>query len=548
MNATQSYAPPHSHHYMDPSHGHMGTAHGHATTSAPSYAPYPQPSAMMPVGAYPGYYGYGSHVSAPQPAHHAPPYAHHPMSLPTMPSSQPTASSHGGSSYPQRPPDETGQQAPPHHKPKLTGTVWEDEGTVCFQVEVNGICVARREDNCFINGTKLLNVANMTRGRRDGLLKSEKVRHVTKIGPMHLKGVWIPFDRALEFANKEKITEQLYPLFLHNIGPLVAPHFSQPTPNSRRSDDAGSPSLLRTPRAGQTSQPPPPPMQAQQSMTGAGAAQTHSSQSVPPQSSSTRPGLDRANTFPTPPTSATSGLGVSHAGTTYDWTSGAPSNSTLQLDTGMTAKSLPATPTTTPPDHTMPSMHYAPSQSYEPSRHTYSAPHQQNQYINNHGMGHAATYGQMQPPARANGDDKLETGDERDYMQGSYADQTAYGYADGSHVSDVKDSPHHPSSDRGTPRSVNSYQPQWSGYSQQRPLPSSSLSHVMGDSRNSNGYANVPSYSNHSTSSKKRGRDDDDDGSVHDAAAMKRRKQYQDTSAGLTNNMSSTRSTLIQHQ
>lgn len=45
-------------------------------------------------------------------------------------------------------------------------------------------------DNHMINGTKLLNVAGMTRGRRDGILKSEKIRHVVKIGPMHLKGVW----------------------------------------------------------------------------------------------------------------------------------------------------------------------------------------------------------------------------------------------------------------------------------------------------------------------------------------------------------------------
>lgn len=44
-----------------------------------------------------------------------------------------------------------------------------------------------------INGTKLLNVAGMTRGRRDGILKSEKIRHVVKIGPMHLKGVWYVF-------------------------------------------------------------------------------------------------------------------------------------------------------------------------------------------------------------------------------------------------------------------------------------------------------------------------------------------------------------------
>lgn len=45
-------------------------------------------------------------------------------------------------------------------------------------------------DNHMINGTKLLNVAGMTRGRRDGILKSEKMRNVVKIGPMHLKGVW----------------------------------------------------------------------------------------------------------------------------------------------------------------------------------------------------------------------------------------------------------------------------------------------------------------------------------------------------------------------
>lgn len=41
-----------------------------------------------------------------------------------------------------------------------------------------------------INGTKLLNVVGMTRGRRDGILKAEKQKQVVKIGPMHLKGVW----------------------------------------------------------------------------------------------------------------------------------------------------------------------------------------------------------------------------------------------------------------------------------------------------------------------------------------------------------------------
>jgi hypothetical protein len=72
-----------------------------------------------------------------------------------------------------------------------------------------------------INGTKLLNVARMTRGRRDGILKAEKTKNVVKIGPMHLKGVWIPYERALALANQEKITEVLYPLFVHDIGGLL---------------------------------------------------------------------------------------------------------------------------------------------------------------------------------------------------------------------------------------------------------------------------------------------------------------------------------------
>jgi len=89
-------------------------------------------------------------------------------------------------------------------KPRVTTTLWEDEGTLCFQVEAKGICVARREgktfrpirfrlmflDNNMINGTKLLNVAGMSRGKRDGILKSEKARAVVKVGAMHLKGVW----------------------------------------------------------------------------------------------------------------------------------------------------------------------------------------------------------------------------------------------------------------------------------------------------------------------------------------------------------------------
>ncbi|KAI4702901.1 hypothetical protein J4E81_001774 [Alternaria sp. BMP 2799] len=72
-----------------------------------------------------------------------------------------------------------------------------------------------------INGTKLLTLTAMTAGRKGALLKSEKIRHTVKLGPTHLKGVWIPFERALELANAEKIVESLYPLFVHDIGSLA---------------------------------------------------------------------------------------------------------------------------------------------------------------------------------------------------------------------------------------------------------------------------------------------------------------------------------------
>ena len=89
-----------------------------------------------------------------------------------------------------RVPDTSGQGAPPGMEPRVTATLWEEEGIRCFQVVAHGVCVSRREDNHMINGTKLLNVAGITRHRRDGILKSEKNRHVVKIGPVHLKGVW----------------------------------------------------------------------------------------------------------------------------------------------------------------------------------------------------------------------------------------------------------------------------------------------------------------------------------------------------------------------
>lgn len=52
------------------------------------------------------------------------------------------------------------------------------------------ILIETCEDNDMINGTKLLNVTGISRGKRDGILKNEKGRVVVKVGAMHLKGVW----------------------------------------------------------------------------------------------------------------------------------------------------------------------------------------------------------------------------------------------------------------------------------------------------------------------------------------------------------------------
>lgn len=102
-------------------------------------------------------------------------------------------------------------------RPKVATTYWEDEQTMCYQVRAKRILVSRREDTNYINGTKLLNVIGMTRGKRDGILKTEKTKVVVKVGSMNLKGVWIPFERAYEFARNEGVDDLLYPLFVKDI-------------------------------------------------------------------------------------------------------------------------------------------------------------------------------------------------------------------------------------------------------------------------------------------------------------------------------------------
>lgn len=146
-------------------------------------------------------------------------YTHHPHHsmnhwspppLPPLPPSSAAGAHHHNHAYHYYPSNPS-SIPPPSPRPKITTNIWEDEGTLCFQVDAKGVCVARRQgmcllfififnlyifihfflkDNDMINGTKLLNVVGMSRGKRDGILKNEKGRVVVKVGAMHLKGVW----------------------------------------------------------------------------------------------------------------------------------------------------------------------------------------------------------------------------------------------------------------------------------------------------------------------------------------------------------------------
>jgi protein SOK2 len=329
----------------------------------------------------------------------------------------------------------------------------------------------------------------------------------------------IPFDRALDFANKEKITELLYPLFVHNIGALLY----HPTNQARQSIGnaamaaRGRPDqqqeYMRTPQGTQ-----PPALTHHHSMTNPiGASIPQPPHSIAPHPASGRPGLDRAHTFPTPPTSASSlTMGLGNSGSSYEYGGAqAPSmhsGQPLSIDTGMIVRSVPTTPASTPPANSQ--VQYQTSQPYDGSRQMYSAPTAYGGYAAHQNMhrygGVQSSPGvksEMGPPSRAGaehehheskahaaygGQQDAEGEHEGEYTHtsASYdARRPSYNYKpnpapgpmhpDPSHVSpEMTHSPHQNGSGRATPRSANAY----TGYgTPQRTatLPSSNLSYGM---------------------------------------------------------------------
>ncbi|KAL9109002.1 MAG: hypothetical protein Q9227_006242 [Pyrenula ochraceoflavens] len=533
MNHTQSY--------LDMHPSHMSSAQPYASQAATTgglshYSHYQQPPVLQPnvtnyapsPSSYTPY-GYPNGVTSPHSGAQPSGGMHYP-SLPAM--AAPPHGYPGGLPGPQQNQhmfDQTGQTGPPGVKPRVTATLWEDEGTLCFQVETNGVCVARREDNHMINGTKLLNVAGMTRGRRDGILKSEKHRQVVKIGPMHLKGVWIPFERALDFANKEKITDKLYPLFVHNINGLLY------HPSNERNTSALATASERRRADSNATRPPtgsqPPALHHHHSMMNpTGPNPTQSPHSIAPHPGSSRPGIDRAHTMPTPPASASSVVGMGSQSNSYEWSQPNLATSVsgaqpLSIDTGIgNPRSMPNTPATTPPGTNMQNMTPYQGQQHFDQKYYSGPPPSQASYtaqptITQQNM---ARFGQPMPsntysksdmgPPSLRGNGSGAEADTNDIKQETYPQSTSlgqvghghtegeaepehetdysnnansgystarssYAYGSGANVGslhsdhsqvspEMNGSPHQDGSGRGTPRNTNS-QTQWTsaGYS-----------------------------------------------------------------------------------
>jgi len=152
--------------------------------------------------------------------------------------------------------DKTGQVPPSPARGggtlHVTATLWQQQGTLIFTVELNGVSVTRREDNDMVNAYQLLRAAatassvddrsampdpetNDTAERHEKLtqeistfLGPQDARHDVFYDDMapaeHLKGVWIPLRKALELANEKGIAERLFPLFVNGISELLYDH------------------------------------------------------------------------------------------------------------------------------------------------------------------------------------------------------------------------------------------------------------------------------------------------------------------------------------
>lgn len=133
--------------------GHMssGQPPPPQTVTSGALAPYHQQAPVMHPG--PGQYsntGYQPYPYNGLTAPSAVPQVSNPMNPGSSVLPLPTHPNTVGGATGQFAFDTTGQVAPPGMKPRVTATLWEDEGSLCFQVEARGICVARRDGGSII--------------------------------------------------------------------------------------------------------------------------------------------------------------------------------------------------------------------------------------------------------------------------------------------------------------------------------------------------------------------------------------------------------------
>lgn len=298
----------------------------------------------------------------------------------------------------------------------------------------------------------------------------------------------------------------------------------------------------------------PPSLHHHHSMSNPiGAAMSQPPHAIQPHPSSGRPGIDRAHTFPTPPTSASSIMGMGNQGSSYEWNGASVQNSQggqpLSIDTGLSnARSVPTTPASTPPGAVQQGISYGSAQSYDGSRPMYSAPpsqsgqyapqQQQQQPMMGYRSDGAYPKTEMAPPSRisdvpdegevkptdgmmpqgdqqvaqppAGGEGDHEHDNEYTHSSAPYnGNRGPYGYnpngppgamhPDHAHLSpEMTGSPHQNGSGRATPRTATNGQAQWnSGYPtpQRQGPPSSNLYNVMSDTRGApNGNATQDAY------------------------------------------------------
>ncbi|KAL1640135.1 hypothetical protein SLS58_007249 [Diplodia intermedia] len=341
----------------------------------------------------------------------------------------------------------------------------------------------------------------------------------------------IPFERALDFANKEKITEQLYPLFVHDIGALLYHPTNQRgsvgTGNAMAALDRRRPEVPTTPAS-----TPPGTMQTMQQYQ-------------------TTQGYDGSRPM-------------------YS----APPNQQSQY----AAQNIPRYP------QPVQSNPYPKSEMAPPVR-AAGDPVQQADVKPTEGL-------LNQAPDQVAGDEEADQDHDNEYTHTSapYGNRAPYGYPSsaapgamrGDHVSqDMTGSPHQNGSGRATPRTTNTGPTQWtSGYATpgQTKLPSSNLYSVISDTRSTangngpdgypapnampTGYPSQFSPANGLPGKRVRELDDDEtdygrpasrDANGNDLESLKRRKTLTETTMGgavggpVPGSLQRAKTTLAQH-